>query len=198
MIEVTDVNEDPTITGPTPLEAVISFAELDVRLRPCRPTPPLTMDDDEDATLEWSLKGVDADEFDIGGSTGVLTFDSTPNYESPADADGDNDYHVTIVVTDAEGNTDEHDVTITVTNVVEPGTVTFSTLQPRVGVELTAALADADLGITDLTWQWSVGADNIGDATSATYTPVADDIGDMLTATATYKDGESGTTGEDS
>ena len=38
------------------------------------------------------------------------------------------------------------------------------------------------------------GGTEIEDATSATYTPVSDDIGDTLTATATYKDGESGTT----
>ena len=189
-IEVTDVNEDPTFNGSP--EAVISFAEIDTTT--ALPTYPATdVDAGEQGTLEWSLEGDDAGDFEIA-SAGVLTWESTPNYESPADADGDNDYHVTIVVTDAEGNTDEHDVTVTVTNVEETGTVTFSSLQPRVGVELTATLADADLGITDLAWQWSEGGVAIEDATSATYTPVADDIGDTLTATATYKDGESGTT----
>ena len=108
----------------------------------------------------------------------MLTFDGTPNFESPGDADGDNDYKVTVVVTDAEGNTDEHDVTVTVTNVEETGTVTFSTLQPRVGVELTAMLTDPDGGITGLMWQWNDGSGDIEDATSASYTPVAGDIGE--------------------
>ena len=189
-IKVTDVNEDPTFNGSP--EAVISFEENDTTT--ALPTYPATdVDADEQDTLEWSLEGDDAGDFEIA-SDGVLTWKSTPNYESPADADGDNDYNITIVVTDAEGNTDEHDVTVTVTNEQELGTVTFSTLQPRVGVELTATLTDADLGITDLTWQWLEGGTEIGDATSATYTPGADDIGDVLTATATYKDGESGTT----
>ena len=189
-IEVTDVNEDPTITGSP--AAAISFAELNEAT--ALPTYTATdQDEGETATLKWSTKGADAGEFEISNG-GVLTFESMPNYESPADADGDNDYKVTVVVTDAKGNTDEHDVTVTVTNVEETGTVTFSTLQPRVGVELTATLADADLGITDLTWQWSIGNTDIDDATSATYAPVSGDITDTLTATATYKDGESGTT----
>jgi len=184
-IEVTDVNEDPTITG-TPA-AAISFAELNETT--LLPTYAATdVDDGEQATLEWSLEGDDAEDFEIS-ETGVLTFESTPNYESPADADGDNDYKITVVVTDAEGNTDEHNVTISVTNVEEDGTVTLSTLQPRVGVELTAMLTDPDGAVTDLMWQWNDGTADIEDATSASYTPVADDIGDTLTATATYKDG---------
>ena len=159
-IEVTDVNEDPTITGSP--AAAISFAELNEAT--ALPTYTATdQDEGETATLKWSTKGADAGEFEISNG-GVLTFESMPNYESPADADGDNDYKVTVVVTDAKGNTDEHDVTVTVTNVEETGTVTFSTLQPRVGVELTATLADADLGITDLTWQWSIGNTDIDDA----------------------------------
>ena len=57
-----------------------------------------------------------------------------------------------MVVSDGKGNSDEHEVTISVTNVVENGTVTLSTLQPRVGVELTAMLTDPDGDITDLMW----------------------------------------------
>ena len=80
----------------------------------------------------------------------MLTFTASPNYKSPGDADGDNDYEVTVVVTDADGNTDEHDVTVSVTNVEEDGAVTISTLQPRVGVELTADLTDPDGDINGL------------------------------------------------
>ena len=185
-ITVTDMNEDPTITGSP--AATISFAENDTTT--ALPTYTATdVDDGETATLMWSIMGDDAGQFEIGGSTGLLAWESTPNYEAPGDADGDNDYKVTIVVTDAKNNTDEHDVTVTVTNVEEPGTVTLSTQQPRVGVELTAMLTDPDGDITNLMWQWSIGGTNIEDATSATYTPVSDDIGDTLTATATYMDG---------
>ena len=192
-IEVTDVNEDPTITGSP--AATISFAENDTTT--ALPIYTATdQDEDETATLEWSITGDDAGEFEIGGSTGVLAWESTPNYESPGDMDGDNDYKVTVVVTDAEDNTDEHDVTVTVTNVEENGVVTLSTLQPRVGVELTAMLADPDGDITGLMWQWNDGTD-IEDATSASYTPVSGNIGDTLTATATYKDGAVTDTNDD-
>ena len=192
-IDVTDVNEAPTITG-SPASA-LTFAELDE-------TTPLptyaATDEDRGAdnsspdTLTWSKKGADAGKFDLSDG-GVLTFKSTPDYESPGDANRDNDYELTVVVSDGKGNSDEHEVTVSVTNVMETGTVTFSTLQPRVGVELTAELDDSDGSITALMWVWSKGGTDIEDATSATYTPVAADIGATLTATATYKDGQSGT-----
>ena len=191
-IEVTDVEEDPTITGSP--AAVISFAEIGETTD--LPTYTATDEDEgETDTLEWSLSGTDDSQFDISnavGTEGQLTFKSTPNYESPGDANRDNDYHVTIVVTDAKGNTDEHDVTITVTNVEEPGTVTFSTLQPRVGVELTAMVTDPDGDISDLEWSWSKSGIDFTEADrpmTASYTPVSADIGSTLTATPTYKDG---------
>ena len=107
-----------------------------------------------------------------------LTFKASPDYESPGDANGDNDYKLTVVVSDGKGNSDEHEVTVSVTDVEETGTVTFSTLQPRVGVALTAGLDDGDGSITGLMWVWSKDGTDIEDATSATYTPVAADIGD--------------------
>ena len=70
-------------------------------------------------------------------------------------------------------------------------------MQPKVGIPLTATLDDGDGGITGLMWQWYDGAfvvnnpetNAIEDATSATYTPAEDDIGDTLIVTATYRDG---------
>ena len=52
----------------------------------------------------------------------------------------DNVYNITVVATDSDGQTDEMDVIVTVTNVEEDGTVTLSTLQPRIGTALTATL----------------------------------------------------------
>ena len=43
----------------------------------------------------------------------------SPNYESPADADGNNKYHVTIVTTDNEGASSSLPLVITVMNVDE-------------------------------------------------------------------------------
>ena len=70
----------------------------------------------------WSLEGDDAADFRIT-STGVLTFVRAPDYENPADADGDNVYMVTVNADDGT-YTDAQDVTVTVTNVDELGTLT--------------------------------------------------------------------------
>ena len=113
---------------------------------------------------------------------GALTFRESPNYEMPADADGDNVYEVTVAATDADSNRGEKSVEVKVANVDEDGTVTLSAVQPRVGVSLTASLTDPDGGVSDLKWQWSNGNnDDIDGATSDTYTPVADDAEATLT-----------------
>ena len=69
----------------------------------------------------------------------MLTFSSTPNYEAPTDANTDNVYSVTVVANDGS-STAMLNVTVTVTNVDERGTVTLSGGAPEVGVELTASL----------------------------------------------------------
>ena len=73
---------------------------------------------------------------------------------------------------DADDIRGTRDVEVKVTNVNEDGTVTLSTIQPRVGVSLTASLTDIDGPVTAVKWQWSVRqAAAIDDATSDTYTP---------------------------
>ena len=81
-----------------------------------------------------------------------------PDFENARDADGDNVYEITIVVTDSTlVNRDELDVTVKVINSTEdnrPGKVLISNRQPEGGRVLTATLVDADLPIKDLNWQW--------------------------------------------
>ena len=69
------------------------------------------------ASATWSLGGDDAGDFSIN-SDGVLTFRVTPDYENPVDADMDNVYMVTVEADDGT-YMDTHDVTVTVTDVVE-------------------------------------------------------------------------------
>ena len=169
--------------------------------------------DDPGTGLTWRLLGADASKFDITttGAVRTLSFKSAPDYESPGDSGRNNVYEVTVRVTDSKGNSDEQDVTVKVTNVEEDGTVTLSTLQPRVGFPLTATLADADnITAGSVSWQWykgSVTQDNlvtldedecvnattnnciIKGAASDTYTPVAFDVTDTLVAVALYTDG---------
>ena len=116
-----------------------------------------------------------------------------------------------MVAADSDGNRGTMDVEVTVENEDEPGVVTLSRTQPRVGVEVTASLTDPDGSISGLRWQWyrgenivvtslptAVCADDgdscpIKDAASGTYTPVAADgpidNGKTLQAVASYTDG---------
>ena len=114
-ITVTDVDEAPKISegglaiaGP----ASVSYAE-DRRdaVATYSATGP------ESANASWTLSGDDAGDFDIS-SSGELTFVSAPDYENAADADGDNEYLVTVEADDGT-YTATRDVTVTVTDVVE-------------------------------------------------------------------------------
>ena len=84
--------------------------------------------------------------------------------------------------------------------------VTLDKITPVVGIPVMASLTDPDGAISKLTWQWSItGASSvpvagvtaatingpITGATSDTYKPKAGDVGGILTATASYFDGES-------
>ena len=188
-IEVTDVDEDPSITTTTEADTAIPFME-DAAITTALAT--YAAADPEGLAISWDVSGPDAGKFEIS-TDGALTFEAQPNFEAPGDSNRDNVYEVTVVASDPAKNSDELDVRVTVTDVVELGMITFSSLQPKVGAALTATLTDADGSITDLKWQWSSNGgrseEAFEDATSDTYTPVAADVGAMLTATATYRDG---------
>ena len=153
-----------------------------------------TATDPEGAAVRWSLSGEDSDDLSISAD-GVLSFNASPDFEGPTDADTDNEYEVTIHASDGS-LTDTIEVTINVVNVDEPGSVALSLAQPMVGLELTATLTDPDGSISDTIWVWasstdgSTGWTDISGATSRSYTPTADDADSYLRATATYTDGE--------
>ena len=190
-ITVTNVDEAPVIASvaTTAISSLEGTTAAPLTLTTALET--YTAEEPESQTMTWSLSGADAARFDIG--TGELTFKAQPDFEDPGDAGQDNVYEVTVVVSDPARNSDELAVRVTVTNVEETGTITFSSLRPKAGIPLTASLTDPDGGVTDLEWAWSrsgTGTDFEDDdrPMSATYTPVAADIGTTLTATATYRD----------
>ena len=193
IVTVTDVNEPPTITTTATTAsvaenstAVLTFAASDV---------------DASDTKTWSVESTDdGGKFTIT-SSGALSFSNAPNFEMPTDV-GDtamnNTYVVTVKVTDGGGLTDTHTVTVTVTNVDEAGTVTLPATFVR-GTAATASVSDPDGTVSGDSWQWAKGNTRTGSfsditgATSATYTPVAADVGKYLRATVTYKDPQSTT-----
>ena len=116
---------------------------------------------------------------------------------------------VTVVVTDSGVDsknkmTAMRDVVIEVTNAEDEGTVTFSSVQPLVGVPFTAFLKDGDGMTTGVKWEWrkTAGGDEgtpiecsttptfetDAIAKTATYTPKAADRYQCLQAIATYTD----------
>ena len=189
-INLTDVNEPPSIMGAT---------NLPVRENHGSTIHTYTASDgDAGTTFRWGTEGVDSRAFHISTNSagqGVIRFRNPPDYELPADFDGDNVYHLTVTVTDngdpAMGDT--RDITVTVTNVEEAGTVTIRGT-PSGGEPLTATVADGDGTVSSLTWQWARGSkatgtfDDITGATSDSYRPVATDVAQYLKVTATYSD----------
>ena len=70
------------------------------------------------STKTFSITGgADASKFTINPSTGVLTFNSAPDYENPTDAGANNVYDVEVTLTDSQGTTDVQTLAITITNI---------------------------------------------------------------------------------
>ena len=200
-ITVTNLDEDPELTGMDSLRPAENTA-IDTAVGT------YVASDDEDGTSlpTLTLSGTDVSDFTLtdtnDGGTYELAFKVMPDFEMPADAGGNNVYNITVTATDSDGQTDRKNVTVTVTNVEEAGTVTLSTLQPRVGVGVRATLSDLDGATTDVTWKWqgqtssncdsvtfaTDDADDLEGGISGTYTPTADDVGKCLRATASYTD----------
>ena len=195
-ITVTDVDEAPVITG----DAAQNYAENGTAVVG-------TYTADGPVAASWSLEGDDMGAFTIGGSSGELVFASPPDFEAPADMGMDNMYQVTVKA-EAGGETDMIDVTVTVTNVEEPGMVTLwagsdaLTMAPQVGDTITGAVMDPDNPDDDATvesWQWARTMDDmdgrdmdswmpISGETNATYTVTEGDTGYYLRVMAMYTD----------
>ncbi|RWK04170.1 cadherin domain-containing protein, partial [Mesorhizobium sp.] len=75
-------------------------------------------DADNLGALTYALSGTDAALFDINASTGEVTFKAAPNFEAPADADGNNVYDLVVTASDGTLNSDRA-VAISVINVTE-------------------------------------------------------------------------------
>ncbi len=149
---------------------------------------PLTAMDPNGDTLTYSLLGADASFFGIDTGTGQLTV------KAPLDYEAKSVYQVQVLVSDSRNASDLVNVTIDVTNVDEAGMVSVSLEQPEVGTAVAASLSDPDGSVSNVSWKWARSSDgsnwnDISGADSDAYTPVADDVGSYLRATASYTDG---------
>ena len=190
IITINDVNEAPTMDGGATRVSLDENTAIDIdngvsTYTATDPEVPEAEDICVAANCTWSVSGTDAGAFEFSDTFGQLIFKEVPNYEKPVDSNKDNVYMVTVVVTDmgVDGKnkmTAMRDVAITVRNIAENGTVSLSSVQPKVGVPLTATITDLDGGVKDVTWKWydaEIGDETvIADATSDTYTPVLGDV----------------------
>lgn len=164
----------------------------------------------------FALSGPDMGDFTLAADGG-LTFNAIPNFESPADANKDNIYEITVKASAAStigGDAQPEkstsiNVMVTVKNVDEPGEVALSARNPRIGVPISArVVSDTDGAVSGITWRWerddqgSAGSPSTcsaitadqweaakGDgANMATYTPQLADDGKCLRAVASYTD----------
>ena len=129
VITAADENEDPVLSGRPELTIDENTMLFDGNTEGQDPTVNVYNVVDEDrraATNEWSLEGEDAGEFRLIGNVGrTLVFRNQPDYENPADFDGDNVYKVKVVTLDGHGGRGEFDVCIAVMNINEAGKITL-------------------------------------------------------------------------
>ena len=158
-------------------------------------------------SVEWSLvDSGDDDAFVIHPQQGVLRFDPAPDFEALTEAGHDTDsngnmvLHVRVRAVERGNQVSvDYPVTITVTNVDEPGRVELSSAAPKVGDRLTAELTDPDMGVEDVRWEWqalppgtrSTHPPEPGASTASSLLVTSEHIGLTLSAQVTYVDGES-------
>ena len=104
-------------------------------------------DGDGDAVV-YSITGADSALFTVDAVTGAVSFVASPDFESPADADGDNVYEINVRASDGALTTTQA-VSITVENendvapVITSG-ATASIAENSAGIVYTATATDAD------------------------------------------------------
>ena len=182
---VSDVNESASFGSVDPTRTIEENKPAGERLG----APFTAMDGDGD-TLTYSLGVNNAEDFEIDAASGQLRTRAALDYEAQST------YSLGVIATSGADN-NSIVVAVTVENVEEPGAVTLSPVQPRIGDTLSATLTDPDMvSVSDpVTWAWerstsrTPGWTPVSGATSASYTTVAADVNHYLRATASYDDG---------
>ena len=100
-------NAPPAFTSPA--SATVRENVIGVFLRAVATDP-------ENATLTYAFGGTDAARFVYNAATREIRFAAQPDFEAPADANGDNAYNVTFTVSDGVNSVTQN-VTVTVANV---------------------------------------------------------------------------------
>ena len=202
-VTVTDVNEQPKFTG-TP-KTSFTLDEHDANEVYTTTLLESYSARDEEGGVTWSLTGPDGGDFAIDGA-GVVTFAAAPSFETSTGSIGGNSYTFTVVATDVQSGSSRRtatvDVTVTVEDIEEAGTIEVDNLNPAVGDLITFVLTDPDGGI-DLSpgggFRWDIQGRLPGAAwgtipastprsTTSTYRADEDHTGFEIRAVADYGD----------
>ena len=108
-INISNVNEVPQISA---LSSTHSPDENQTSIVTVSASDP-----DANTSLTYSVSGTDSSLFAIS-SSGVLTFKTAPDYETPGDADADNNYQINVIVSDGSLSVTQA-ITIQVQNVAD-------------------------------------------------------------------------------
>ncbi len=161
-VTVTDTNDAPVITSDgAGATASVSAAENQTAV-----TTVTVTDEDTGATITYSLSGDDAAFFSIS-PTGVLSFISAPDFESPLDADANNKYEVTVTASDGT-LTDAQAITVTVTDTNDNAPVITSN---GGGATASVSVVENTSAVTTVT------ATDVDTGTTFTYSLSGDDAG---------------------
>ena len=130
-------------------------------------------DPQRETTITWAMTGSDAGNFTItrdSSGRGVLTFNDPPDFESPADSDQDNEYELTVVATDDDGNANSVSFTLAVTDINEgpqvslQGTATTTVPENTADTQVLARYTAADPENPNARiFQWSTTGRDGGD-----------------------------------
>ena len=154
----TDANAAPAFTTPAAFDAAENQTTVG--------TVTATDSDSDDSVTGYTIEGgADASTFSIVSATGVLTFTAAPNFEAPADADGNNNYVVVVRATSGTGarvKTADQPITVTVTDVAgeAPGVPDAPTVSSASVTSVTvtwAAPSNEGPAITSYDLQYRVG-----------------------------------------
>ena len=130
---VSDVNESASFGSVDPTRTIEENTPAGVPLG-----APFQATDGDGDTLTYSLGANNAEDFEIDAASGQLRTRAALDYEAQST------YSLGVTATSGADN-NSIPVTVTVENVEEPGAVTLSSVQPRVGDTLNADLTDPDM-----------------------------------------------------
>ena len=163
-INLTNVNETPVIT------TNIAIREIEENSRTVQTF--VATDVDMSDTGMWSKDtGQDSGLFTIIASTGALSFTNAPDYEMPNQSGStNNEYVVTVRVTDGGGLFDTHEITVTVDDVNETPTITSGPMaiskdENTPTTEIIATYVATDPDATTGTMTWDLQGNDRGDFT---------------------------------